>query len=166
LEASNHQSAAKIHELKAICADSVTIQENYRQSCIEIERVLGEMRAVEEARKVDKDQIANLTEKTSFLVWISLSLPSFSLLPLSCVHFTILLPPLLQSERVNHFEKLSNDLTTKLSKATESQLQQQQIAETSQRLSVKLQGTVDNQLRILETLRVSDSPPASASVYL
>lgn len=68
LEASNHQYAAKVHELKTICAESLSIQENYRQSCIENERIVGEIRAIEEARRADKDQIANLTEKTSYLV--------------------------------------------------------------------------------------------------
>jgi hypothetical protein len=39
----------------------------------------------------------------------------------------------------------------------ETQQQQKQIAETSQRLSIKLQGTVDKQLTILENLKADKS---------
>lgn len=70
-----------------------------------------------------------------------------------------------QNERVIHFEKLSNELATKLSNTSESQLKQQQIADTAQRLCVKLQGTVDSQLKILETLRVWDPSPLTLTFH-
>lgn len=50
---------------------------------------------------------------------------------------------------------MSSDLTNELNKSKEVQLHQQQIAETAQKLSIKLQGTIDNQIVIIENLRVS-----------
>ena len=43
-------------------------QEQYRQVNIEMERVLSEIRAVEELRRGDKEQIKTLTENKLFLV--------------------------------------------------------------------------------------------------
>jgi hypothetical protein len=140
LEASNQRLTSRINELKDLSAESFVIREQYHQACIEIERIIGENRSLEDLRRGDRDQILTLTEKTAYLV------PSLLLL---CFSHT------LQTGRVNHFEKLSADLALQLSHATEVQLQQTQIAQSSQKLSIKLQGTVDQQQKTLETLRVS-----------
>jgi hypothetical protein len=106
----------------------------------------------------------------SLSVYLFVSLPSLPSSPSPSPLFFI--EPSLQTERVNYFDKLSADLAIQYAKANEAQIQQTQIAQTSQKLSIKLQGTVDQQLKTLETLRVSafyslplspDLPPSPLS---
>lgn len=70
LENSKNVLSSQITELKALCSQTTFYQDQYRQINIEMERVLSEIRAVEESRKADKEQIKTLTEKNSYLVII------------------------------------------------------------------------------------------------